>query len=284
MESVDWHDSEQAVAAVAELVASPFERANEELSRLLGTLVPHDAMAVLTGSCARSPMAVVGDPAVTERITSADLARMAGSVAVGEPWMGTTQVGGVDRPVLAAAAGPVDHGALLLLVRPADAPIACGDALLVQHIWSVVAGSIGHHAEQAEPGDLTASRAAASECARVTSQLVDVHAATLAGLLGTLRNRDLDDAAAHSATCRPGCDALGGSSDDAGYDEVDGDHVDDAFWNARELLEQPSCVAEDDRFGHAEPADPTGPGLGDLPAPVAQARRANGGLRGAVAA
>ena len=34
MESVDWHDSEQAVAAVAELVASPFERANEELRNL----------------------------------------------------------------------------------------------------------------------------------------------------------------------------------------------------------------------------------------------------------
>jgi DNA-binding CsgD family transcriptional regulator len=199
MDSVDWHDSEQALAAIAALLASPFERAQQTLSDTLQSIVPHEAMAILTGSCARSPMAVVGDDRVADRITSADLARLAGSVAVGDPFYGHAAVAGEDRAVLVAAAGPVDHGSLLLLVRADDTPIACGDALLVQHVWDLFALQLANRVEEADPGELTLSRAAASERTRVTAELADVHAATLAGLLGTLRNRDLDDRAARSA-------------------------------------------------------------------------------------
>ena len=40
--------------------------------------------------------------------------------------------------------------------------------------------------------------------------------------------------------------------------DVNRNDVDGAFWNARELFEKPSCVADDDRFRHTEAADPTG--------------------------
>jgi len=199
MEPVDWHDSEQALAAVAELLASSVEGVPQTLSDALQPLVPHDALAILTGSCARSPMATAGVPRVADRITSADLARLAGTVTVGRPYLGVAPVAGEERPILAAAAGPADHGSLLLLVRPTDAAVDCGDALLLQRVWDLFALQLGHRVEQADPGELTASRAAASERARVAAELADVHAAVLAGLLGTLRNRDLDDGAARRA-------------------------------------------------------------------------------------
>ena len=53
-----------------------------------------------------------------------------------------------------------------------------------------------------------------------------------------------------------------GDGDDRRDDEVDGDDVDRALGHAGELLQQPAGVAEDDRLGHAEAADPTGERLG----------------------
>ncbi len=55
----------------------------------------------------------------------------------------------------------------------------------------------------------------------------------------------------------------GGDRDDGGDHDVDGDDVDRAFGDARELLQQPAGVAEDHRFGHAEAADPTGERFGE---------------------
>ena len=47
-----------------------------------------------------------------------------------------------------------------------------------------------------------------------------------------------------------------------GDDDVDRDDVDRALGHAGELLQQAAGVAEDDRLGHAEAADPAGERLG----------------------
>ena len=54
-----------------------------------------------------------------------------------------------------------------------------------------------------------------------------------------------------------------GDGDDRGDDDVDRDDVDRALGNAGELLQQSAGVAEDDRLGHAEAADPPGERLGE---------------------
>ena len=46
-------------------------------------------------------------------------------------------------------------------------------------------------------------------------------------------------------------------------DEIDGNHVDDAFGNAGELFQQTAPVGEEDRLGHAKPTDPAGKWFGD---------------------
>ncbi len=50
--------------------------------------------------------------------------------------------------------------------------------------------------------------------------------------------------------------------DDGGDHHVDGDDVDGALGDAGELLQQAAGVADDDRLGHAEAADPARAGLG----------------------
>jgi hypothetical protein len=54
----------------------------------------------------------------------------------------------------------------------------------------------------------------------------------------------------------------GGDGQDGGDDEVDGDHVDDALGDPRELLQQAPGVPDDDRVGHAKAPDPTRHRLG----------------------
>lgn len=273
MEPADWDNSEKTLTAVAELMAITCDPPNARLSELLQSLIPHAAMAVLTGSCARSPMASTGDPEVAERITSADLGRLAGTVAVGEPWSGTTTIAGQDRPVVAFAAGPHGQGALLVLVREDDTPLPPSAARVAQQVWSVFSARLTSHIEDADPANLSASRAAASERERVTADLTDVQAATLSGLLGTLRSRDLDDDAARRTAIDLAAAALVELRASAEREnELTDERADRAFLALRdEMAPLARFGSADIDFATPQPsADPDA----TLPAPVAQAARA----------
>ena len=82
----------------------------------------------------------------------------------------------------------------------------------------------------------------------------------------------IDEAAVVQGIARTGGDlddlgfwfgTLGRHGDDGGRDEIHGDDVDDALGDTRELLEQPTCVTDDDGLGHAEAADPARGWLGE---------------------
>src|SRR3954451_16019566 len=79
----------EVLDSLIEVLAASPEEATPRLSAALSGVIPHRAVAVLSGACARSPMTVAGDPELTERITTADLARLAATVGVGEAWSGT---------------------------------------------------------------------------------------------------------------------------------------------------------------------------------------------------
>ncbi len=64
----------------------------------------------------------------------------------------------------------------------------------------------------------------------------------------------------HAGAVRVGAD--GGDVDDRRHHQVHRDHVDDPLGDARELLQQATGVADDDRVGHAEAADPARARLG----------------------
>ncbi|HEY6780803.1 MAG TPA: hypothetical protein VI111_07615, partial [Thermoleophilaceae bacterium] len=110
-----------ALATVDEILGAcgPTEL-NRRLSHAFAELVPHSAVAVLAGSCSRSPMSALGDEAIADHVTSADLSRLAATVAVGQPFEGTATVAGSSRLVLAVAADAGETGALLVLVREGE--------------------------------------------------------------------------------------------------------------------------------------------------------------------
>jgi DNA-binding CsgD family transcriptional regulator len=263
----------QALDALIDVFAAPPEDATRRISAALSGVLPHRAAAVLAGACARSPMTVHGESGVAERITSADLARLAATVRVGEAWRGAAVVAGEERAVLAVAAGA---GSLLVLVLPDGAEPDPETVGLVQRLWTVAAERMGHAIEEAEPTALAASRQAASERARVTAELTEAHAAALAALLGTLRARDLDDRAARRAATDLAASALV--------------ELRSAARRERELTDEPATQAfallRDElrplvRYSSAElEFAPPAAADGTLPGTVAQAARAI--VRGAV--
>ncbi|WP_052850418.1 LuxR C-terminal-related transcriptional regulator [Streptomyces avicenniae] len=170
------------------------------LSDVLAETLPHRALATLTGDCARSPMRTHGEPSLAGRVSSAELARIAGSVRVGAPFAGPAVFAGAVRPVLGAASAPPGaSGALLVVVPEDDAALTEAVRRHVQQLWDLTCLHLSGYAAHAHPEPLAGSRVAAGERARVLAELTDAHSAALTAILGALRSRALDDAAARSA-------------------------------------------------------------------------------------
>lgn len=197
MESSAWNEPEHALTVALEVVRAPLGQTLPTLSAVLEGLIPHRAAAKLTGYCAHYPMKTSGAGEVAERITSAELSRLAGVVPVGRPWQGEAVVAGATRQVFAAASAAAgSNGALLVLVDTPAEPLPEAAVRVVQRLWDLVCVHLDHRAADAPPGMAARSRAAASERARVIAELGEAQAAVLSGLLGTLRSRNLDDATA----------------------------------------------------------------------------------------
>lgn len=207
MEAGDWSDPRHVLGAAIHVLHAPPEDTPDRLSAVLSGPLPHRALAVLTGDCSRSPLRKVGPHGVADRITSAELARLAGAVDIGVPLFGPAVVGGERRPVLSVASAPhrppgalspgaLSSGALLAVVVDEGVVPAPRTRQLVQQLWDLVALRLSGYAAQAHPAPLAGNRVAAQERARVIAELTDAHAAALSALLGALRSRTLDDAAA----------------------------------------------------------------------------------------
>ena len=268
MAAPDWSDPLDVLGVVTGIVATTsHEEVHERLSAAVQPLAPHHLLAVLSGQCARSPMSVVGEEALAERVTSADLAHLASTVPVAEPWIGRAPLAGEERPVLVAATKGA--GSLLVLVLREDARPDARALDLVAGLWHLVDAQFAHGIDEARPSDLTASRVAAAERARVAAELTEAHGATLTGLLGTLRARDLDDRTARRAATDLAASALVELRHSGVRErELAEEDVTAAFERLREQL------APLTRYSTAtlELAPPTGSGA--VPGPVVQAARA----------
>ena len=188
---------QHALASAVAVLEAPLGETLQQLSAVLAGLLPHRAMTMLTGECARSPLRTHGEATLTEKITSSELARLAGMVDVGAPWFGRSVVAGAPRPVLAVASAPAGTASTLLVIVPAGqaAPTDITQQL-VQQLWDLTTLRLANFASAAHPAPLAGNRAAASERARAIGELTDAHSATLTALLSTLRSRAIDDATA----------------------------------------------------------------------------------------
>ncbi|WP_329063453.1 LuxR C-terminal-related transcriptional regulator [Streptomyces sp. NBC_01429] len=190
-------DAGHALAWALAILQAPPGRTLDRLSVVLAEALPHRALAILTGDCARSPMRTHGEPALADKISSAELARLAGSVDIGTPYFGPAALAGDTRPVLGAASAPSGASGALLVIVPDDGVVP--DAAVrgtVQQLWDLACLHLAGYAAQAHPEPLAGNRAAAGERARVIAELTDAHTAALTAMLGALRSRTLDDTTA----------------------------------------------------------------------------------------
>ncbi|WP_328537460.1 helix-turn-helix transcriptional regulator [Streptomyces sp. NBC_00344] len=187
-----------ALAAATEIVRGPLPEILPRLSAALASLAPHSAAAELSGQCAHSPFKSCGERDVTGRITLAELDRLSGEVTPGTARQGQARIGGKARPVLAVRSAATPKGALLVLVRTDGAVLGDDAVSTVQALWDLLTSHTDRMAVEAVPGAMAQSRATAAERARIIAELGDAHEAALTGLLGVLRSRGLDDAAARA--------------------------------------------------------------------------------------
>ncbi|MEU9073359.1 LuxR C-terminal-related transcriptional regulator [Kitasatospora sp. NPDC048538] len=202
----DWGRPEDALARAVEVLRTPRPELLHRLSEVLATLVPHVAVAQLSGVCTVSPAYTHGPPELAGAVGSVELDRLAGAVAAttatGRPWQGEAELAGRRRPVVVAAAAPEGGGsALLVLIRESAEPVPEGALALLQQLWELVVTHGDHRAVDAAPKHAAVSRASAAARARAIAEFTGMHNAALTAVLAPLRSAALDDATARrSAT------------------------------------------------------------------------------------
>jgi signal transduction histidine kinase/DNA-binding CsgD family transcriptional regulator len=166
-------------AAAAILAADPGDVARA-LHPALVPSFPHDALAVLIGHCAETPV----DLWATARLRS-ELERAAWS----EP-VGSARSGGeariADLPVVAYAA---DGGEVTLAIVGRRRPTPPQDALLA-NVTELVAARFEQSRRLANPSTLAAAQVITSERRRVAEALQGRQQAALETILAALRSRD----------------------------------------------------------------------------------------------
>ncbi|MED7952473.1 helix-turn-helix transcriptional regulator [Streptomyces sp. BE303] len=228
-----WDRPEGALARVVEVLRTPRPAIMPRLSEVTADLVPHVALAQLSGVCTYSPASAFGPEELSTRITSPELARVAEAVPPGRPWQGEAVLAGRSRPAVAVASAPAgSNGALLVLVRATAGPLAPLPELplaLLQQLWELVTTHSHHRAIDAAPAHAAASRASAAARARAIAELSGAHASALSAILAPLRAAALDDATARRSATDLAVTAL---LDLRGAADLD-----------RELSEEPAATA-----------------------------------------
>ncbi|MBD0696119.1 hypothetical protein BG452_23135 [Streptomyces sp. CBMA123] len=200
------------MARAVEVLRAPRPELVPRLSEVLGTLVPHTAIAHLSGVCTYAPAHTHGPREVTEGVTGLELSRLADRAAAttstGRPWQGEAELAGRTRPVVAVAAPGDDKGVLLVLVRADARPVAPGALAVLQQLCELVIAHSAHRATDAAPTNAMISRTAADTRARAIAEFTGTHSAALTAVLAPLRSADLDDTAARRAATELAVTAL----------------------------------------------------------------------------
>jgi DNA-binding CsgD family transcriptional regulator len=210
MAAADWSDPEHALRAALTVVRAPLPQTLARVSEAIGELLPHRALAMITGDCPQHPLRTHGEAWLCERVTGAELSRLAGTLRAGRPWFGRAVVAGSARPVLAVAAVPPSSAGSVLAVLPADGgpPPEERRQRLVQQVWDLAMAHVMDLLNEAVPVQLAERRLASGERARAVAEFSGAQAATLTGLLGVLRSPALGDAAARRVAAEQAVSAL----------------------------------------------------------------------------
>ncbi|MFG1641086.1 LuxR C-terminal-related transcriptional regulator [Amycolatopsis sp. NPDC049252] len=203
-----WSDPRHVLDVVERLLSARRPQLLTQFSIELGRLVPHRAAAMQTGDCPRSPLKVVGDPAIAQAVTSVELQRLVDRAEPGAALVVDGVLGGVERRlVLFASSPPVGQGAVLVVV-PSSPEQPAAELELAARLWHILSTDAGQRATDPGPEVLASNLAAASARAQAITDLGQTHATTLTTLLAVLRSGRLPDAAARRTAVDVAADAL----------------------------------------------------------------------------
>lgn len=269
-----WSRPEDALARAVEVLRAPRPDVVPRLSEAIRTLVPHTAIAHLSGVCTYSPANAHGPQELVASLTGLELSglaeRAAGTTSAGRPWQGEAELAGRTRPVVVIAAPADDKEVLLVLVRSDAAPVPAGALAVLQQLCELVIAHSEHRATDAAPTQAVISRTAAVTRARTIAEFTGTHSAALTAVLAPLRSADLDDAAARRAATDLAVTALLDLRRAADLDRVLSEEPADAAFArlAREL--RPLLRHTGVRLDLAPPSDTTR----SIPADTAHTARA----------
>ncbi|MGW6200624.1 helix-turn-helix transcriptional regulator [Kribbella sp. NPDC055110] len=210
-------EAAELLATAAQVIDGPVEELLQRLSLATADLIPHRAVAQLASQCASTPVTAYGDPAVSGAITGADLAGLLGTVTAGEPWQGVIPIAGAQHPVLAVSSDRAPRGSVVVYILADNHPVPADQ---LQALWDVVTAHMYRLTLEREPGALAQNRAVAEARNDLAAELGEAHAATLATILGVLRNQRIDDAAARTMAVELALNGLAELRTDTQQDRV----------------------------------------------------------------
>ncbi|ADD43068.1 helix-turn-helix transcriptional regulator [Stackebrandtia nassauensis] len=261
---------DQPLAAVFTVLNGPLDQLLGRFSALLRDLVPHEALAMLTGDCSRNPLITHGDPAVAERVVTAELNQLGAVTGVTRPWWGQAKLAGRTRPVLAVASHPRGSAGALLAVAAHEPRPSTEVLATVQSMWDLITLHVADRAGDVESPQLVMThRLVAEERARVVTELTESHSATIVSLLAALRSRTLSDTAARQVATDLAVNALIDLRTTGDWDRVISQEVaEDAFTRLADRLRPLS------RYGDVElELVPPSQSQRELPGQVARVAR-----------
>ncbi|WP_308301317.1 LuxR C-terminal-related transcriptional regulator [Frankia sp. Mgl5] len=196
--------------AALDVIRAPLTETLPRLSAALAGAIPHRGLADLSANCAYAPFQIYGESPGEpgSAVTTAEVAALRPLVPAGASWQGRARLAGADVPVLALASGVTEPASLLVLVRTEDTALPEEHLAPAQALWDLLTAHREGMRDEAVPGTLSVSRAAAAARALALSELGDAHGAALTALLGVLRDRDLDDTNARTRAIDLGVTAL----------------------------------------------------------------------------
>jgi DNA-binding CsgD family transcriptional regulator len=179
------------LAALGDLVTSPGTAVAEHARAALAAVIAHDALVLVTPASAGSPVQISAPPVLRDRLTAIEWSRVV--AGAGEAREGTAARIELDHSVdglKTAAWSATSGGCPVWLLLGARGGLEIDDASdrAAREVAMLAAARARRMDEDPPPGTLAFSRAMSLERERVRAQLSSGYAATLSGLLHTLRS------------------------------------------------------------------------------------------------
>jgi DNA-binding CsgD family transcriptional regulator len=178
-------------AALADLVSAPGTSVAQYARAALAPVLPHDALVLVTPALAGSPVQIAASSGLRGPLTEVEWSRIAGAGAAAAEGTATRIALQDVLEGLSTAAWSATSGRCtvwLIIAAQAGLEIGYPQEAAARQVAMLAAARARRIDDDPPAGTLAFSRAMSLERERVRAQLSSSHAATLSGLLHTLRS------------------------------------------------------------------------------------------------